>query len=129
MTITSNDPGKYYRASIAMALERKSSFDGRLRTLGLRTLGDLVTMFTLTNGVVEALEPIAEQFHLDQVKLKAQTGRRQGLLKQLKSLSADELQNLMWMAASQAPVAIATIDERVAHNQVDVTRTTRDTNI
>jgi hypothetical protein len=129
MSITSNDPGRYYRTSIAMPLPRKPVFDERLHALGFRTLGDLVTMFALTDGVVEALAPIAAKFRKDQMNSKSLTGRRQDLLRQLKSLPADELQHLMSLAASQSPVDITTDDERVADNEGNSTRIAHDNNI
>ncbi len=129
MSVTSNDPSRYYRAGIAMPLARKRIFDERLQALGFRTLGDLVSMFALTDGVVEALAPIAAKFRYDQVNAKSQTGRRQDLLRQLKSLPADELQHLMLLASSQSTMDIAADDERIAENYGSSTRIDHGINI
>jgi hypothetical protein len=129
MSITSSDPNRYYRTGIAMPLPRKPAFDERLHALGFRTLGDLVTMFALTDGVVEALAPIAARFRQDQMATKSLTGRRQDLLKQLKLLPARELQHLMSLAASQSPIDIATDDEPIADNEGNSTRTANETNV
>ena len=129
MSVASNDPGRYYRTSIAMPLPRKPVFDERLHALGFQTLGDLVTMFALTDGVVEALAPIAAKFRQDQMNTKSLTGRRQDLLRQLKALPADELQHLMSLAATRSPVDTAADDDNGVDNQSDSTRIAHYTNI
>jgi len=103
MSATSNDPEKYFRTGIAMPLDRKPVFYERLNALGLKTIGDLITMFTLTDGIVEALGPVAVQFRQDLATAKADTGRRQDLLKKLKSMPVSELQNLMAKAGYTNP--------------------------
>jgi len=96
MSKTSEDSTKYYRTGIAMTLPRKAIYDQRLAALGMKTVGELMTLFTNADGVVEALLPVVERFKAQQPKIS--DARRQKLLDQLKLLSPGEVAALMAQA-------------------------------
>lgn len=96
MSKASQDPSRYYRTSVAMTLPRKAIFDTRLAALGLDTVGDLMTVFTNADGVVEALLPVVKRLKAQQPKISE--AKRQKLAEQLKLLSAEELAALMQQA-------------------------------
>ena len=96
MSKTSEDPTKYYRTGIAMTLPRKAIYDERLAALGMKTVGDLMTLFTNADGVVEALLPVVQRFKTQQPKIS--DAKRQKLLDQLKLLSPDDVATLMAQA-------------------------------
>ena len=93
MSKTSSDPTKYHRAGIAIPLARKPELDSRLEQLGLKTLGELTTLFILAPGIVEALKPIADAFQEEQsrVETKANIAKRDKLLESLKDLLPKEM--------------------------------------
>ncbi len=93
MSKTSQDPTKYHRAGIAIPLARKAELDSRLAALGLKTVGELATLFILAPGVVEALKPIAQAFQAEQGRVENKTtiARREKLLGSLKGLPPKEM--------------------------------------
>lgn len=95
---TTQDPAKYYRTGIAITLERKAIFEERLAALGLATVGDLVTMFILADGIVELLKPTAEKFKADTETRKTNVKTKHGALQALKRMSPEELTALMELA-------------------------------
>lgn len=99
MSRASQDPNRYYRTGIAMTLPRKAIFDQRLAALGMKTVGDLMTLFTNAEGVVEALLPVVEQFKIQQPKISA--AKREKLLEQLKLMSPDDVASLMTQAGRE----------------------------
>lgn len=93
---TSQDPEKYYRTGIAIPIHRKVIFEERLAALGLKTVGDLTTMFIVANGVVEALLPIAQE-HVKNLKREFS---KAGAINELKKMSPKELERLLELAKS-----------------------------
>jgi len=106
MSKTTQDPTKYYRTGVAIPLARKEVLDERLVALGLKTLGDLTTMFILAPGVVEALLPVARAFKEEQgrIETKAEITRREKLLGQLKGLSPKEMAAILKAVGVSAAV-------------------------
>ena len=90
-----------------MPIERKPEFDRRLQALGLKTIGDLTTLFTLGNGVVEALKPVADQFLASKLKANEKAGLRKKFERHLKTMTEEELQRLM--AVANIDFAVATV--------------------
>lgn len=93
MSKTSSDSTKYHRAGIAIPLTRKPALDSRLEQLGLKTIGELATLFIMAPGVVEALLPIAQAFQAEQdrAETKASIAKREKLLASLKGLTPKEM--------------------------------------
>jgi len=102
MSKTSSDPNKYFRTGIAIPLPRKAVLNQRLAELGLKTVGDLVTMFITTPNVVEALKPIAENF-LDSKRVrKNMIPARREVIDHMKNLSSQELEALLQEVRAKA---------------------------
>ena len=95
------DGDKYYRAGIAMPVERKAEFDKRLQELGLRTLGDLATFFTLTPGVVDALQPLAGAYMKELERKAKATEKRKELRERIANMPAEALTRLLELAEQQ----------------------------
>lgn len=93
MSKTSQDPTKYHRAGIAIPLARKPELDARLAALGLKTVGELATLFIIAPGVIEALKPVADAFQAEQslVQTRAAVVRRDKLIASLKDLPPKEM--------------------------------------
>jgi hypothetical protein len=95
MSKTTEDPTKYYRTGIAITLERKAIFEQRLKELGMKTVGDLVTMFILSECIVETLKPLMERYREDIANKKAVRKTKNGMLDALKRMSPEELTALL----------------------------------
>lgn len=100
MSSTTQDPNKYFRAGIAITLDRKEEFDRRLTELGLKGVGELALFFILQDGIVDALKPLAEQYHAAGGK-KGAAGKVKEAAEKLKGLSSEELDRLIAMAKTQ----------------------------
>ena len=85
--------GKYWRAGIALPIERKPEFDRRMAALGLKTLGDLSVFFTQATGIVEALAPVAKEFSESRTRMTPE--KRKGVIAQLAVMSTEEIQKLI----------------------------------
>jgi hypothetical protein len=92
MSKTSSDPAKYYRTGIAISLEKKAVMDERLAALGMRTIGDLTTLFVTADGIVEALLPIAQNAGMNKSVQKS------AILAKMKAMSPAELLRIMRLA-------------------------------
>ena len=103
MSKTSQDPTKYYRTGIALALHRKPEFDKRLNELGIKTVGDLVLMFTLGDGVVEALKPVAERYLAERNSTRPVPGIKvKDVTQKLKGMNPEQLAKVMALVEEQA---------------------------
>jgi len=107
MSKTSSDPEKYYRTGIAIPVARKAIFDARLAELGLKTVGDLTTLFITMPGVIEALGPIAEKFHEHRKLQKDASPAQREVMEHMKKLSPQEINALLHevRAKAQTPAA------------------------
>ena len=99
MSKTSDNPDLYYRASIAIKMERKLILIERMGSLGLKTVGDLVNMFCLADeSVVDALAPHAKKFTDARITRESMAMPNKGtLIKELKKMTPGELQALIDM--------------------------------
>ena len=99
----SNSADAYFRASVAIRIDRKAVFEERLAKLGMSTLGDLATFFILADGIVEALEPIMAAYQEKQRHTgKALASTRKQAAEALKSMTPEQLEKILAMAATQA---------------------------
>jgi hypothetical protein len=108
MGTKSNDPDKYWRAGIAMPVERRPVFEARLKELGMETVGDLASFFTLGEGVVEALKPLMPAWHaISTTAVRGEAAKRKELLEKVKQLAPADLERLLaQFMASQNDKAI-----------------------
>jgi hypothetical protein len=107
MSKTSEDPTRYYRTGIAIPIERKEILVDRLEQMGLKTIGDLATLFTTCDGVVEALKPIADKFLEERAARKAQAPQSRAMINKLKGMTQEQL-----MAALKAAnIDVSTLTE------------------
>ena len=96
----SNSNDKYWRAGIALPIERKELFDARLAELGMKTLGDLTTFFCTAPGVVEALLPIYQKFSEARECAKGRTELRKELNDKIKGMTPEQLSMLLQIAGT-----------------------------
>lgn len=101
----SNDPATYFRTGIAIPVERKPIFEARLKELGLKTTGDLVTFFILADGIVDALKPLAAKFAEEQRAKKTPAALRREAAEALKDMSPAEIQRIIAASRAAAPQA------------------------
>ena len=99
MSAASMDPARYYRASIAIPLARKAVFDERMAQIGIKTVGDLVNMVSIGEGVVEALKPVAADYLKTAQIKKLSTPSRKKLMDQIKMLPVEVLERIYREAA------------------------------
>lgn len=94
---TTQDPDRYFRTGIAIPVERNVIFMRRLEALNMKTVGELVTMFTLMpESALQVLKPIAAEFQAQLAANKKPTVRgRLELAKELKGLSTEEIQAII----------------------------------
>lgn len=98
MSDTTNDPTKYWRTGVAISVANKKTFDERISQLGLRTVGDLVSLFILADDAVEALAPVAQKFAERGGKSQAKAENRtkiKEVASQLQTLSPQEIAKLL----------------------------------
>lgn len=101
MSASSNNPEKYYRTGIAIPVAKKAIFDERMALIGIKTVGELVSIILNADGVVEALKPVVEA-HFKSLEAKmAVTPRRKSLLDQIKLMPTDALDRLYAEFATQ----------------------------
>lgn len=101
MSNTTSDPTKYWRTGVAISVANKKTFDERIGRLGMRTVGDLVSLFTLADDAVEALAPVAQKFAQKGGRASAKAENRTRVKEvagQLQGLSPSELDKLIALA-------------------------------
>lgn len=106
MSKTTQDPSKYYRTGIALAVHRKPEFDKRLAELGMKTVGDLVLLFTLADGVVDALKPVAERYNAERNATRPASGIKvKDVTQKLKGMSPEQLAKVMALVEAETTPA------------------------
>lgn len=95
MSQTTQDSKKYFRAGFALPIARKAIFEERLDALGLKTAGELISMFTSVPDIVEVLKPTAEKYLAMQESKRTSSPRRLAMLDELRSMTAEELEALL----------------------------------
>lgn len=95
MSKTTSDKEKYYRAGIAIPIERKAILEERLKTLGMTTIGDLITFFVLAPNLDEVLKPHAIEFKEIMKERKVRINTRGDLINQIKQMTPEELEKLI----------------------------------
>lgn len=100
MGTKSNDSETYWRTGVAMPVAERPKFEERIAALGLKTLGDLVRLFTHGDGVVEALKAPALEFaHRPENKPNKPSVRELNRL--VKGMAPEQLAELMKLAEQQ----------------------------
>lgn len=88
----SNNPEKYYRTGIALPMAQKPTLDARLGELGLKTTGELASMFVNADGIVEALKPIVEAWKASKsLTGKGLAAERRRAIDQIKAMSPEQI--------------------------------------
>lgn len=86
---------KYRNFGIALPHERVPVFEERLAQLGLKTLGDLATMFCLSDTIMEALTPVVAAYREQMSQQKTTAQRRNEVVARLKELDDTALDELL----------------------------------
>ena len=95
MTTSSNDKELYFRAGIAIRLDRKPIFDERMKALGLKTTGDLVNLIvTADESIVPVLKEFADKYISYREKAKSGVTKKD-LLREFKSLEPTVMAELL----------------------------------
>ena len=99
-----DNPERYYRAAIAIPIERKAMLMERLAALNMETIGDLVTTFIMTPGIVEAMQPLATKFMTGRREKKTAASERQKMIKLMKGMDSAGVQRLVELSGSKEVV-------------------------
>lgn len=95
MTTATNDKELYFRAGIAIRLDRKPIFEARMKAIGLKTTGDLVNMIVLADeSIVPALREFAKKYVSYRDRAKSGVTKKD-LLKEFKSLEPTVMAELL----------------------------------
>lgn len=98
---TTQDPSKYWRTGVAITLSNKAIFEARLKSLNLKSMGDLVTAFILAPGMVDALQPVVEKYHSENIKAMskgAAKAKTKEVANKLQGLTPEQLEKLLELA-------------------------------
>ncbi len=95
MPMVADDKDRYFRAGIAIRLDRKPIFDERMKQIGLKTTGDLVNLIvTADESIVPALKVYADQFISYRERAKSGVTKKD-LLREFKSLEPTVMAELL----------------------------------
>lgn len=94
MSASSNDRDKYYRAGVAIPMARKAVFDERMAQIGIKTVGELVSIVSSAEGVVDALRPVADAYFKSIEANRMIAPKRKELLGQIKLMPTDVLDRM-----------------------------------
>lgn len=98
---TTQDPAKYWRTGVAITLANKAVLEERLAAVGLKSVGDLVTVFVMADGIVDALKPIIVNFQQSGGKRAARETAKakvKEVVGQLQGMSQEQLDKLIALA-------------------------------